>query len=87
MRDGLDCQLQAELDERAQQGLQRATLLDGQITGVDFGSNDYLGLARTPVIAEAMIAAVRQYGVGGRSARLMSGGAPLHQQRERAIAE
>ena len=86
MQGGLDCQLQAELDERAQQGLKRATLLDGQIDGVDFGSNDYLGLARDPIIAKAMVAAVQRYGVGGRSARLLSGGSPLHEQCERSVA-
>ena len=86
MLDALDWQLRAELDERAQRGLQRATLLDGQIVGADFGSNDYLGLSRDASIADAMVAAVREYGVGGRSARLLKGGSPLHEQCEQAAA-
>jgi 8-amino-7-oxononanoate synthase len=86
LEQAFDRQLRAELDERARQGLQRATLLDGQIVGADFGSNDYLGLSRDASIADAMIAAVREYGVGGRSARLLKGGSPLHEQCEQAAA-
>lgn len=86
MSGDLNWQLRAELDERAQRGLQRATLLDGQVVGADFGSNDYLGLSHDASIADAMIAAVRKYGVGGRSARLLKGGSPLHEQCEQAVA-
>ncbi|MFT4516030.1 MAG: 8-amino-7-oxononanoate synthase [Planctomycetota bacterium] len=86
MHDALDWQLRTELDERARRGLKRATMLDGQIEGVDFGSNDYLGLARDSSIADAMVAAVREFGAGGRSARLLKGGSPLHEQCEQAAA-
>lgn len=82
---GLDRELQAALDERERRGLRRATFLDGSVPGFDFGSNDYLGLARDPAIADAMATAI-EYGVGGRSARLLAGGSPLHEQCEAAAA-
>lgn len=87
MSDDLHLQLRAELDDLGRRGLRRETVLDGQIDGLDFGSNDYLRLSRDPEIAAAMIAAVREYGVGGRSARLLKGGSPLHEQCEAALAE
>ena len=83
---GLDAELQAGLDERARRGLARRTTLDGPLPGVDFGSNDYLGLAGDPSIAAAMTAAL-EHGVGGRSARLLAGGSPLHERCEAALAE
>jgi 8-amino-7-oxononanoate synthase len=85
--DSLELQLRAELDEWQRRGLRRETVLNGEIAGLDFGSNDYLGLARDSVVAEAMVAAVRDYGVGGRSARLLKGGSPLHEQCEAALAK
>lgn len=87
MNGELDRQLRQESQARASLGLQRATLLDGRVEGVDFGSNDYLGLARDPEISDAMVAAVREYGAGGRSARLLRGGSPLHERCEQAAAE
>lgn len=86
MHEALDQELRAELDALERRGLRRETVLDGQIDGIDFGSNDYLGLSRDPAIADAMIAAVREYGVGGRSARLLKGGSPLHERCEGALA-
>lgn len=87
MSDDLHLQLRAELDDLGRRGLRRETVLDGCVDGLDFGSNDYLRLSRDPEIADAMIAAVREYGVGGRSARLLKGGSPLHEQCEAALAE
>jgi len=83
----LDRELRAQLDELAQEGLQRDTVLDGVVPGADFGSNDYLGLARDPEVIEAMCAAAREHGAGGRSARLLKGGSPLHERAERALAQ
>mgnify|MGYP002777792343 CR=1 FL=1 len=42
--------------------------------GVDFCSNDYLGLARDPELIRAGIAALERSGAGGRAARLLGGG-------------
>ena len=53
---------------------------------VDFSSNDYLGLAGDPRIAEAAALALREHGTGAGAARLISGDHPLHQALEREIA-
>ncbi|PSR17630.1 8-amino-7-oxononanoate synthase [filamentous cyanobacterium CCP3] len=55
-------------------------------TLVNFASNDYLGLASDPRLAEAAIAAIRTYGTGSTGSRLLSGHRELHRQLERAIA-
>lgn len=53
---------------------------------VNFASNDYLGLAGDPRLAEAAIAAIHTYGTGSTGSRLLSGHRPLHRQLEQAIA-
>ncbi|MFQ4137608.1 8-amino-7-oxononanoate synthase [Nodosilinea sp. PGN35] len=55
-------------------------------TLVNFASNDYLGLASDPRLAEAAIAAIRTYGTGSTGSRLLSGHRELHRELERAIA-
>ena len=52
-----------------------------------FCSNDYLGLAAEPVIAEALAAAARQYGVGSGASHLISGHHSLHEALESRLAE
>lgn len=58
---------------------------DGR-TLVDFSSNDYLGLASDPRLAEALAAAARAGGTGAGAARLISGNHPLHRELEEALA-
>ncbi|MFK7740803.1 MAG: dethiobiotin synthase [Planctomycetota bacterium] len=82
----LDRELEDEQRQRHVAGLARTTMLDGRINGHDFGSNDYLGLAQDPAVVDAMASAAREYGAGGRSARLLRGGTPLHEQAEAALA-
>jgi 8-amino-7-oxononanoate synthase len=53
---------------------------------VNFASNDYLGLANDPRLAEAAIAAIKTYGTGSTGSRLLSGHRPLHGELEGAIA-
>lgn len=53
---------------------------------IDFSSNDYLGLARDPRVAQAAVAAVMVSGTGSGSARLISGNHPLHEELETALA-
>ncbi|MGG6237719.1 8-amino-7-oxononanoate synthase [Nodosilinea sp. AN01ver1] len=55
-------------------------------TLINFASNDYLGLASDPRLAEAAIAAIHTYGTGSTGSRLLSGHRELHRQLERAIA-
>jgi 8-amino-7-oxononanoate synthase len=53
---------------------------------LNFGSNDYLGLAGDERLIQAAIAATQQFGTGATGSRLTSGHKQLHQDLERAIA-
>ncbi len=61
------------------------TVIDGQ-TLLNFGSNDYLGLAGDDRSIRAAIAATQQFGTGATGSRLTSGHKQLHQDLECAIA-
>lgn len=60
-------------------------LLDGR-SAIDFSSNDYLGLAGDPRVAQAAACAAEACGVGARAARLISGNHPLHELLEESLA-
>ena len=51
-----------------------------------FCSNNYLGLADHPALAEAAKAAVDKYGTGGGASRLVSGTMAIHRELEDAVA-
>ena len=52
-----------------------------------FCSNDYLGLARDPRLAEALAAHARRHGTGSGAAHLVTGHGPAHHALEEALAE
>lgn len=54
--------------------------------GLDFCSNDYLGLRQDPRLAQAAFEAARDYGTGSGAARLLRGTTPLHAALERSLA-
>lgn len=54
--------------------------------GLDFCSNDYLGLRRDPRLAEAAAQAAWKFGTGSGAARLLRGTSPLHDQLESDLA-
>jgi len=54
--------------------------------GMDFCSNDYLGLRRDPRLAEAAAVAAREFGTGCGAARLLRGTTPLHERLETELA-
>jgi 8-amino-7-oxononanoate synthase len=60
-------------------------LIDGQEL-INFGSNDYLGLAGDERVIRAAMAAAQQFGTGSTGSRLTSGHRQLHQDLELAIA-
>lgn len=53
---------------------------------LDLASNDYLGLARDPRLAEAAVEAVRAWGTGSTGSRLVTGSTLLHQELEGKLA-
>ena len=56
-------------------------------TGVDFSSNDYLGLARSPLLAEAVRDALaRGVPIGSGGSRLLRGNDPEHEALEAEAA-
>jgi 8-amino-7-oxononanoate synthase len=60
--------------------------IDGQ-SHVNFGSNDYLGLASDPRIAAAVCNAIDKYGWGSGASPLVSGRSGLHSDLEKKLAE
>jgi len=54
--------------------------------GVDFASNDYLGLSRHPALLAAGLAAAEKDGTGATGSRLLSGNSPLAEELEHRIA-
>jgi 8-amino-7-oxononanoate synthase len=92
--DWLDDAL-ADLDRRglrrslaARIGPQRGDRIEiGGQTLVNFGSNDYLGLAADPRIAAAAKQAIDQYGWGSGASPLVTGRSELHAELERKLAE
>ena len=60
--------------------------LDPELGLLDLASNDYLGLARHPVVVAAAVAAVQRYGAGSTGSRLVTGTLPVHLELEEALA-
>jgi 8-amino-7-oxononanoate synthase len=54
---------------------------------LNFSSNDYLGLASHPALAEAAQAALKHYGTGAGAARLICGNMAIHSALDNAIAQ
>lgn len=76
------------LRSRMQLGSPQTTqpIIDGKKV-ISFTSNDYLGLANHPDIAEAMKVAVDNYGVGSGASHLVSGHHIEHELLEQELAE
>ena len=82
-RDGL-ARYKASLDDLAQKGRLRSL---APPLGVDFTSNDYLGLAASTRLREAVTAAIaRGTPVGAGGSRLLRGNAPEHEELEGSAA-
>ncbi|WAT16699.1 8-amino-7-oxononanoate synthase [Aurantiacibacter sp. MUD11] len=54
---------------------------------LDFSSNDYLGLARHPLLAETAANYAHEFGAGSGASRLITGTSPQHEAVERHVAE
>ena len=84
----LDAELAVELARWRAAGLERVLpdLSESPGDGVDFTSNDVLGLARDPDVLAGARAALEEFGAGGRASRLLGGGSPLDAELERSVA-
>jgi len=58
----------------------------GGRTLLNFSSNDYLGLANEPLLKEAAVRAVEQFGAGSGAARLVCGSLAPHHELEETLA-
>ena len=89
--------LQDELDQLSAAGLrrQRRVLASpcGRLATVDgrevvnFASNDYLGLANDPLIAQALAEGAQRWGAGSGASHLVAGHLTPHEQLEIALAQ
>lgn len=57
------------------------------VDGINFGSQDYLGLSTHPAIHEAAVRALREYGPHSAASAILQGNSSLSHQLERDIAE
>ena len=88
--------LSAELDAHAAAGLRRTKRVVRPLSGGaceingrrlwNFASNDYLGLAADPRVAEAAQAVLSDVGVGARSSALVAGRTEWHEELEQTLA-
>lgn len=88
--------LAEELHELEQRSLRRSLRsLDSpqgpvvQLNGrevINFSSNDYLGLASSDVLKNAMMEGIARYGAGSGASRLVCGGLAPHRELEEALA-
>ena len=76
--------LEQQADRRLALGRNRAIQPSA---GLDFCSNDYLGLRRDPRLAAAAAEAARDQGAGAGAARLLRGDCPLHGALEASLAQ
>jgi 8-amino-7-oxononanoate synthase len=83
-KGGLKGELEAELADLEARDLRRQRPRGPG--GIDFCSNDYLGLARAPELARAGIDTLERAGAGARAARLLGGGGPEQGQVEARAA-
>ncbi|MBM3835443.1 MAG: 8-amino-7-oxononanoate synthase [Verrucomicrobia bacterium] len=91
-----EAELQQRLTEIREKGLYRELRQINSAQGpvlqlegrefLNFSSNDYLGLANEPSIAQAAIEAIRRHGAGSGASRLVSGSLAPHHELEDAIA-
>jgi 8-amino-7-oxononanoate synthase len=79
--------LRQKLQDREEKGIRRQ--LKNPVAALDFCSNDYLGLARSPALKEALALELHQQAalpLGATGSRLLSGNFPLMEALEQKLA-
>ncbi|MEW5774776.1 MAG: 8-amino-7-oxononanoate synthase [Thermodesulfobacteriota bacterium] len=94
--DDFSAWIRSELDRLEAAGLRRAIpeidrgadrrLELGGRRLLNLASNNYLGLAGHPALAEAACRAAREYGAGSGASRLVTGNTALHDELDRRVA-
>ncbi len=84
MRSELEHEARRALERLAREGSRRVIRPDA---GIDFASNDYLGLRRDPRVLAAAHAALEEHGLGAGAARLLRGDHAPHRALEGALAK
>ena len=79
--------LAARLKKYRDQDLYRNRQFSQDSSSIAFNSNDYLGLAGHPQVAEALATAAKKYGCGSTGSHLISGHHYEHQALEEELAE
>jgi 8-amino-7-oxononanoate synthase len=82
--DDFERRVRARLDELDRAGLRRSLRAP---SGIDFSSNDYLGLAAHPMLKQRMAAAVCEHGCGSTGSRLLRGERDCFSAIERRFAQ
>ncbi len=77
---------QEELLDLEKKGLRRSLSDRHQVETVNLSSNDYLGLSDDPFVQERAAKAIRDFGTGGTSSRLLAGTSSLHRELENKLA-
>ena len=80
----LDIRIKNQIAKIESKGLKRKL---ASPKGIDFSSNDYLGLAKDIRLREAMIEAVKREGVGSTASRLLRGERDCFREVEQRFAE
>jgi len=94
--DSLDGELSRRLAALREQGLYRelrrvdspqsARIQIGGRTLLNFGSNNYLGLANEPALKDAAVKAIERFGTGAGASRLVCGSMTPHHELDEALA-
>jgi 8-amino-7-oxononanoate synthase len=75
-----------ELRDLEDKGLKRSVSVKDEKSCTNLSSNDYLGLSKHPDVIAAAEHAVRRFGTGGTSSRLLAGTLSVHRQLEESLA-
>lgn len=82
-----ECMWRAALTEKESAGLLRTLHHEGKKVLLDCTTNDYLNLSQHPRVIEGGLHALKKYGAGRCSSRLVGGGYALLDQLEKELAE
>ncbi|MEO8206117.1 MAG: 8-amino-7-oxononanoate synthase [Chthoniobacterales bacterium] len=87
MQEAFESFLENQLEELREANLLRTLPDKTGFTGIEFSSNDYLGLSTHPTLIEAACRATQDFGSGSGASRLITGSLAPHRALETRLAE